>query len=110
MTQEKIEQLLTDNMKKIDAEQVETIREHLANVDDATGEAAFANLKSPTGIFWIAFFLGCLGIDRFVLGQTGLGVAKILTCGGCYVWAIIDWFTAAGRARKYNTEKILEQI
>jgi len=38
----------------------------------------------------ISFFLGGLGIDRFYLGQTGLGIAKLLTLGGCGVWALID--------------------
>ena len=29
-------------------------------------------------------------MDRFYLGYTGLGVAKLLTVGGCGIWAIID--------------------
>lgn len=33
---------------------------------------------------------GNLGLDRFVLGQTGLGVAKLLTLGGCGLWQMID--------------------
>ena len=38
----------------------------------------------------ISFFLGYLGIDRFYLGHTGLGVAKLLTFGGCGVWVLVD--------------------
>jgi len=38
---------------------------------------------------------GNLGVDRFLLGQTGLGVAKLLTCGGCGVWHLIDIVLAA---------------
>jgi TM2 domain-containing membrane protein YozV len=39
----------------------------------------------------LSFFLGGFGIDRFYLGYTGLGVAKLLTLGGCGVWALIDF-------------------
>lgn len=38
----------------------------------------------------ISFFLGGLGIDRFYLGYTGLGILKLITCGGCGIWSLID--------------------
>lgn len=38
----------------------------------------------------ISFFVGWLGIDRFYLGYTGLGILKLVTLGGCGVWAVID--------------------
>ena len=38
----------------------------------------------------IAWLLGSFGGDKFYKGETGLGVAKLLTCGGCGVWAIYD--------------------
>lgn len=39
----------------------------------------------------LSFFLGGLGVDRFYLGYTGLGVAKLLTCGGAGIWSLIDF-------------------
>lgn len=46
--------------------------------------------KSQATTFILAWLLGFFGADRFYLGQTGLGIAKLLTGGGCGVWALID--------------------
>lgn len=45
----------------------------------------------------LSVFVGGLGVDRFYLGYTGLGVAKLLTLGGCGVWALIDLVLIAMR-------------
>jgi len=39
----------------------------------------------------LSFFLGVLGADRFYLGYTGLGILKLITAGGCGLWALIDF-------------------
>jgi TM2 domain-containing membrane protein YozV len=38
----------------------------------------------------LSILVGGLGADRFYLGQTGLGIAKLLTCGGVGIWSLID--------------------
>jgi len=38
----------------------------------------------------LSLFLGTLGVDRFYLGYTTLGIVKLITLGGCGIWALID--------------------
>jgi hypothetical protein len=48
--------------------------------------------KSRTVASILGFFLGGLGVDRFYLGNIGMGVAKLLvgwlTLG---IWPLVDW-------------------
>ena len=47
-------------------------------------------MKDKTTAIILSIFLGWLGVDRFYLGYTGLGILKLLTCGGWGVWWVID--------------------
>ncbi|HPS77521.1 MAG TPA: TM2 domain-containing protein [Thermoanaerobaculaceae bacterium] len=38
----------------------------------------------------LCLFLGGLGVHRFYTGHIGIGIAQLLTLGGCGIWAIID--------------------
>jgi TM2 domain-containing membrane protein YozV len=44
---------------------------------------------------WVgAFLFGGLGVDRFLRGQVGWGIFKLLTCGGVGIWALVDFIIA----------------
>ena len=47
-------------------------------------------MKSKTVAIVLSILLGELGIDRFYLGYTGLGIVKLITCGGFGIWWLID--------------------
>lgn len=48
----------------------------------------------------LSIFFGGLGIDRFYLGYIGLGILKLLTLGGCGIWALIDLILIATNKMK----------
>ena len=39
----------------------------------------------------VCFFLGCLGIHRFMVGKVGTGILMLITGGGLVIWAVIDF-------------------
>ena len=67
------------------------------------------NFVNPNANFTISLLTSVLGIDRFVIGQTDIGLVKLLTAGGLGVWAIIDWFQIKRLTQEYNYKKA-EQI
>ena len=90
--------------------QIMAIRERMLKLDDAKSpQLLAANLKDPTTMLIVSLIGGHFGIDRFMLGEVGLGVAKLLTCGGLGIWTIVDWFLVMGRTREINMQR-LQQV
>jgi hypothetical protein len=38
----------------------------------------------------LCLFVGILGVHRFYSGSTGIGIAQLLTAGGCGIWTLVD--------------------
>lgn len=107
MEQTKVDLFIANNSSKLPEEQLPVIREKLMGLDDNKWiVVSSVQFKDPTTALILSLFLGCYGIDRFYLGHTGLGVGKLLTCGGCGIWAIIDWFNISKATRNVNYQKL----
>lgn len=103
-----IDQFIFANGKYFPAPQIPYVREVLSTLDDERIAMLYAqDYKDPTLMIIVSIFGGSLGIDRFLLGEVGLGVAKLLTGGGCGVWWIVDLFLIMDRAREKNLEMFL---
>jgi predicted Zn finger-like uncharacterized protein len=55
------------------------------------GHSSEVSDRSKTTAALLALFLGSLGIHRFYLGYTLLGVVQLLLCGGLGVWQLVDF-------------------
>jgi TM2 domain-containing membrane protein YozV len=107
MEAQRVDMFIMTNAKYFESHLVPQIRERLLQMDDSKFiYIQTVNLKEPTTALIISLLGGGLGIDRFYVGDTGLGIAKLLTCGGLGIWSIVDWFMIMGRAREINFNKI----
>ena len=99
----------TENSKKFNKVDLMNIRNMMTGMPDNTLIAVTsADYKDPTTILIVSIFLGSLGVDRFMLGQTGLGIAKLLTGGGLGVWWLIDVITITNTTKKVNFKEFKE--
>ena len=105
---QKVDLYLMMNQKYFPAERIMFLRERLLQMDDDTFmRMSMVQLKDPTVILIVSLFVGTLGIDRFMLEEPAMGVLKLLTAGGCGVWAIVDLFLVMNKTRELNFSKII---
>ncbi|WP_221412821.1 MULTISPECIES: TM2 domain-containing protein [unclassified Dysgonomonas] len=109
--QARVNLFLATNGKKFSPYQLNQIIAELPNLTDAQFQALLSqDFKDPTMMLIISLLGGLLGIDRFILNDTGLGVLKLLTCGGFYIWMIIDWFIIQDRTKEYNYNLLVQTV
>lgn|SRR5574344_20228 len=104
---QKIDFFIITNAKYFPDDKIVYIREKLQTVnDDKWFMISSLQFKNPMSALLISIFGGMYGIDRFYLGHVGLGVGKLLTCGGLGIWTIIDYFLIMDAAKADNYTKL----
>lgn len=108
MTQEKVDMYIMTNQKYLPAEKIVFLKQKLLEMDESKFSLiSSVEFKDPTTILLVSIFLGTLGIDRFMLGETGMGILKLLTLGVCGILTIIDWFSVQKKAKELNYNNLM---
>ena len=111
MEQQKVDMYLMTNQKYFPEEKIMYLKEKLLAADESKFSLiSTVELKDPTTLLLVSIFLGELGIDRFMLGDIGLGVAKLLTAGGCGIWSIVDWCIITNKTKEYNYNELMKNL
>lgn len=108
MEQQQVEQLIAIYGNKLPIDSTFTVREKLRSMDYNTASIILAQAKDPTISIILSIIVGSWGIDRIYIGDVGLGIIKLLTCGGCGIWWLIDLFLIMDATKRKNLLQITE--
>lgn len=111
MDAQKVDMFILANSKFFESHQIGMIRDRLIALDESKWTLIQTlQFKDPTTSIIVSILAGGLGIDRFMIGDVGLGVGKLLTCGGAGIWTIIDWFLIMGATREKNMQNLQQYL
>ncbi len=111
MDTQKVDMFMLTNGKFFPPAKSMFLKEKLLTMDESRfSMISSIELKDPTTLLIISIFLGSLGIDRFMLGDTGMGVLKLLTAGCCGILTIIDWFSVSDRTKELNFNNLMTML
>lgn len=103
----KIDIFMMTNAKFFPSSQLPRLSDRLQMLDDRKASVLHTlQFKDPGTLLIVSVVGGAFGIDRFMIGDTGLGIGKLLTCGGFGIWTIVDWFMIQDRTREKNFEML----
>lgn len=112
MEKNKVNAIVTQYKDAIPENRVLQLKNALLNASDSVYEnLTEINVKSSTVTLLLSIFLGGLGVDRFYIGDTGTGVAKLLfgwlTLG---IWPLCDVFVCYKKVKEKNFNKLMLAI
>lgn len=99
---ERIDIFLMQHREDFPPERIPDIRQKLENMSDEKCYVIQSKIKDRTTMLLFSIFLGGWGVDRFMLGDIGLGVLKLLTGGCCGILWLIDLINCKKMTQDYN--------
>ncbi len=113
MTQDKVTNLMLLIKDKVPSDKIVTLKNALEGADDSLFETltVYCKLYNPIITLVLSVTLGAFGVDRFYIGDVGVGVCKLLfgwlTFG---IWPLVDIFFSFKRTKEKNLKTILDCI
>lgn len=105
---QKVDMFIMSNQKYFPSEKIMYLKEKMYGMDESKFSLlSTIELKDPTTLLLLSLFLGSWGVDRFMLGETGMGVLKLLTGGCCGILTIIDWFSIQKKTKELNFNNVM---
>ena len=111
MEQQKIDMFIMTNQKYFPSEKLMYFKDKLRTMDEEKFSLiSTIEFKDPTTILLFSILLGWLGIDRFMIGDIGMGILKLLTGGLCGILTLVDWFTISKKVKELNFNNVMALI
>ncbi len=108
MDNSRIDYFMMNIGNKMPPERYAEIETMVRAMDDSQfNRVASMDYKDTTTMLLISVFLGGWGVDRFILGDIGMGVLKLLTGGVCGVLWIIDIINSKKMTYDYNFHQFM---
>ena len=102
------------SLPDLQPEEMGGINELIANMSESQKHQFFmiysGKRKKPQEILLLTClgFIGVAGVQRFVLGQIGMGILYLLTYGICLIGTIVDVVNYKKLANDYNLTQMYE--
>lgn len=112
LTEQQVEQLIAAYGERVPISCLSSLREMLLSTTMSYSEVqvVLMQMKDPIISLILSIVVGYLGIDRFYVDDIGLGIIKLITCGGLYIWWLVDIFLIMGKTRMRNYERLTQDI
>lgn len=112
LTEQQVEQLVAVYGERVPISCLTSFREMLQSTTMSYSEVqvVLMHMKDPTISLILSIIVGYLGVDRFYVGDIGLGVIKLITCGGLYIWWLADMFMIMDKTRMRNYEQLTQVL
>lgn len=112
LTEQQVEQLIAAYGERVPISCLSSLREMLLSTTMSYSEVqvVLMQMKDPIISLILSIIVGSLGVDRFYVGDIGLGIIKLITCGGFSIWWLVDIFLIMGKTRMRNYERLTQVL